>query len=271
MHSSSFNPAPAPARHPTSRPAGDPDIPGGFHSRLGRLQLCVVLIVQVAFATALTMPAQAQGDVTVASLRLAHSRACNSRLYYGAFATCAERQGDFLAAAAFRAVAVGESVHAAIHAEQLEQMGAAPRWTVESVVVRTTAENLKFAIERESYAAREVYPTLNALAAPECQYDALAVLRYAKEAEATHAELFSAVLLAMNSGPPAVGMRLVAFPGDAPVHGTFYTCTGDGRVCLLPPKGRCPSCGYGPGHSRETEYKIPVRTGEARLAAGTGR
>jgi rubrerythrin len=193
---------------------------------------------------------------------MAHSRACNSRLYYGAFATRAERQGDFLAAAAFRAVAVGESVHAAIHAEQLEQMGATPRWTVESVVVRTTVENLKFAIERETFAAREVYPTLNAQAAPECQYDALAVLRFARDAEVTHAEVFSAVLQAMNDGPPAGALRLVAFPGETPVHG---------RVCVLPPKGHCPSCGYGPGHSRETEYRIPVRTGEARLAAGTGR
>jgi rubrerythrin len=228
-------------------------------------------MLKVAFATALAMPAQAQGDVTVSSLRMAHSRACNSRLYYGAFATRAERQGDFLAAAAFRAVAVGESVHAAIHAEQLEKLGAAPRWTVESVVIRTTVENLKFAIERETYAAREVYPTLNAQAAPECQYDALAVLRFARDAEATHAELFSAVLQAMNDGPPAGALRLVAFSGEAPVHGTFYTCTGDGRVCAIPPKGRCPACGYGPGHSRETEYRIPIRTGEARLAAGTGR
>ena len=271
MHRISIIPATAPARPPTPRPAGDPDVPDGIRSRLGRRLLTAGAMLQVAFLTVLAVPVQAQGDVTVAALRLAHSRACNSRLYYGAFATRAERQGDFLAAAAFRAVAVGESVHAAIHAQQLEQLGAAPRWTVESVVVRTTVENLQYAIERETRGANEVYPALDAQAAPECQYDALAVLRYARGAETTHAELFSAVLLAMNDGPPAGGLRLAAFPGDAPVHGRFYTCTGDGRVCAIPPKGRCPGCGYGPGHSRETEYRIPVRTGEPRLAASTGR
>lgn len=264
--------APAPVLLHAPRAAGDPDIPACRRPRTGALRHSAALVLQAAFATVLAMPAHAQSDVTVAALQFAYSRECNSRLHYGAFASRAERDGHVMAAAAFRTAMVAESVHAALQAEQLERLGVAPRWTVESVVIRATEENLTAAIENEVHEAKRVYRALADQAGPECQYDALAALGYARGAEATHAELFTNVLLAMAAMESAGGLGVAAHAGELPppgARGAFYVCTNDGRVNAHRPAGRCPACGCSAQKLRAIEYQMPQRTGEPRLAAST--
>ena len=205
------------------------------------------VLLGVTMLCAAAGPVGAQTDKTVAALSTAYARECNSRLQYGAFANRAEREGLGIAATAFRAAALGESVHAARHARVLEDMNVHPAWERESFVIRSTEENLTHSIENELHENRDTYRILAERVLPEYHAEALASFRYARTAEATHASLFAEMLIEIARPlpmPPATTLAVFG-PDEWSAAIPFYVCLGDGSVFLEPVERSCPNCGAG--------------------------
>ena len=226
--------------------AGEPD-QGLAMVRCAHPRWCIRAFVAAAMLAWMAGSVGAQTDKTVAALRLVYGRECNSKLHYGAYAERALSEGQVVAALAFRTAAVGESVHAAHHAAHLEELGVVPAWTVESVVVRSTEENLCTAIQNEMNENKVVYRQIVDQMRGECEYDAMASLNYARTAEGTHAALFAEVLSELTEPSPSPGLRVAANAvrrDDRTIGVRFYVCTEDGSVFLHAIEGhRCPSCG----------------------------
>jgi len=248
--------------HPTGDPdrvmrPGDPDSPLGARRTVRRA--CTGPLALLLLALAIAPPAWGQDERTFAALQMAYGRECDSGLLYEQFATRAEAEGIAAAAVAFRAAAVAESVHAALHAGLIERMGGTPQWTAAEFRVEGTLDNLERAIENEAHEASCFYRQVVDIIRPECQYDAIAVLNYARAAEATHVETFTRVLMGLQGievprpllaalAPPVIEWR------EPPQ--VLVVCLGDGSVFPTEFDGRCPHCGSGAGMRRG--YALPT-------------
>jgi rubrerythrin len=100
---------------------------------------------------------------------------------YTAFAAAAEQAGHHDAAKLFRAAAEAETIHALAEFKLAGKVG-------------DTAENLKAAIEGETYEYTTMYPEFEKAAESEGQKDALRAFTLAKEAEKVHAKLYKDAL-----------------------------------------------------------------------------
>ncbi len=133
---------------------------------------------------------------------------------YLAFAKKADMEGYPQIARLFRAAAAAETVHAHAH---LNAMGG----------VKTTAENLKAAIEGETHEFKNMYPAMIQTAKDENEKIAERSFTYANEVEKVHAELYQKALDSM----------------DNPVDTDYYVCSVCGYTCENKPPEQCPVCG----------------------------
>ena len=209
-------------------------------------QACTGPLALLLLTLTIAPPAWGQDERTFAALQMAYQRERDSGLQYEHFATRAETDGIAAAAIAFRVAAVGESVHAALHAGMIERLGGTPQWTPTEFEVEGTVDNLERAIENEAHEASCLYRQIVDAIRPECQYDAIAVLNYARAAEATHVETFTRVLMGLQGievprpllaalAPPVIAWR------EPPQ--VLVVCLGDGSVFPAEFAGRCPHCG----------------------------
>jgi len=195
-----------------------------------------------------TGPVGADEGATLASLEIAYGRELNAHAHRLAYAAEAEREGHCEAACLFRASATAESVRAARIAAAIEQLGARPAWTLTSVVVRGTADNLQACLQREVDERDHIYPRLATYAREECLYEAAAVFQYARDAVGTEVPMFEAALERMERDEtvPAIvmasaqGIDLATLEGCA---ATYYLCPGDGSLFASPIAKGCPNCG----------------------------
>jgi rubrerythrin len=100
---------------------------------------------------------------------------------YLAFAKKAEMEGYKQVAKLFRAAAAAETIHAHNH---LRELGG----------VKSTAENLRVAINGESYEFQKMYPRMIADAKAEANDKALRTFNWANEVEKVHAALYQKAL-----------------------------------------------------------------------------
>ncbi len=135
---------------------------------------------------------------------------------YLAFAKQAEQEGYRQVAKLFRAAAAAETVHAHAHLKALGKIG-------------TTVDNLKVAIEGETYEFTEMYPEMIKAAKEEAHQAAYRSFSYANAVEAVHASLYRNALQKME------GME------DA----DYYVCSVCGHTCANEAPGTCPVCGSG--------------------------
>lgn len=105
---------------------------------------------------------------------------------YLAFAKKADQEGYPQAAKLFRAAAEAETVHAHNH---LRALGA----------IRSTAQNLKEAVEGETHEFKEMYPAMIQEAEAEGNQDAKRSFVYANEVEKVHAGLYQKALDNLDS------------------------------------------------------------------------
>jgi rubrerythrin len=136
---------------------------------------------------------------TLANLQEAFNGESNAHARYLAFAEKADQEGYTKVASIFRAAARAESIHANNHAQVIRTLGAEPTATIETPVVKSTAENLRAAIDGESYERDTMYPEFLATAKKERQKDALRSFNFAKEAEGGHAELYTQALASLDT------------------------------------------------------------------------
>jgi rubrerythrin len=138
---------------------------------------------------------------------------------YRAFAKKAEREGFLNIAKLFRLTAEAERIHAEGHLEALGGIG-------------TTAENLKNAIDGETYEFTTMYPPMVKKAESE-NHKAKRMFGYAVKAEEVHAKLYSMAKEAVASGKDLAS-------------GDFYLCPVCGYIELGKPTTACPVCGSKP-------------------------
>jgi rubrerythrin len=153
-----------------------------------RIWFATVLVAMTGATIAMeTPPAQEQEGMTLAALRIAYQREIDSQQAYAAFAVRAEQEEYLGVRDLFTALVDCEGIHARIHKLSLALMDVTPVAEPADTVVGFTVENLCTAFENEINERKVVYRAFMEYARAECQYDALARLRYARDAEATHA------------------------------------------------------------------------------------
>ena len=106
---------------------------------------------------------------------------------YLAFARQADKEGYPAAARLFRAAAAAETVHAHAHLRAMNGIG-------------STAENLKEAIEGETYEFKSMYPDMIKDARAEGEKAADQSFTWANEVEQIHAELYRKALDELGQG-----------------------------------------------------------------------
>jgi rubrerythrin len=135
---------------------------------------------------------------------------------YRAFAGRAERDGFPNIARLFRTTAEAERIHAEGHLKALDGVG-------------STAENLKAAIDGETYEFTQMYPPM-LQRATESGHQAKRMFGYAVEAEAVHAKLYALALEAVTQGKDLAETK-------------FYLCPVCGHIEFGEPPESCPICG----------------------------
>ncbi|MCZ7555214.1 MAG: rubrerythrin family protein [Bacteroidia bacterium] len=135
---------------------------------------------------------------------------------YRAFAKKAEREGYPNIAKLFRTTAEAERIHAEGHFAALEGIG-------------STAENLKAAIDGETYEYQEMYPPMLETAEA-AAHRARTMFGYAVKAEEVHAQLYALALKAAEEGR------------DLEVS-EFWLCPVCGHIEFGTPPDKCPICG----------------------------
>ena len=142
----------------------------------------------------ITAPPAAAGARTVENLQTAYDGESNANVKYLAFAKKADEEGYLMVASLFRAAASAEEIHKNNHADVIRKMGSEPKAEIKPAEVKTTAENLKSAIEGETYERDKMYPDFLTEARASDNKDAVRTFNLAKTAEAEHAKLYSEAL-----------------------------------------------------------------------------
>lgn len=130
---------------------------------------------------------------------------------YTVFADVADEEGHKDIARLFRCTAEAENIHATA---ELKLAGK----------VNDTAENLKAAIEGETYEFTEMYPEFEKTAVEEDQKQAIRVFQFAKEAEKVHAKLYKEALDNLSSGDTGMPYFLCPVCGYIEKHSAPETC-----------------------------------------------
>ena len=134
---------------------------------------------------------------------------------YMAFAKKAEQEGFGNVAKLFRTAAEAETIHALGH---LAAMGG----------IQSTADNLKAAIEGETYEFTEMYPPMVEQAQSD-NHKAKRMFDWANRAEAVHAQLYKLALEAVSQGKDLAETN-------------FYLCPVCGYIEIGNPPENCPIC-----------------------------
>lgn len=153
---------------------------------------------------------------TMKNLKDAFTGESQANQKYRAFAKKAEKEGFKNIALLFKTAAEAERIHAEGHLTAMEGIG-------------STVENLKTAIEGETYEYEEMYPPMHDTADKE-NHKAKRMFKYALDAERVHAELYKLALQAAEQGK------------DLDVA-DIYLCPVCGHIEFGKPSEKCPICG----------------------------
>ena len=154
---------------------------------------------------------------TAENLKAAFAGESQANRKYLAFAKKADDEGYPQVAKLFRAAAAAETVHAHNH---LRVMGG----------VKTTAENLREAVDGETHEFKVMYPEFLAEAADEGENQASWSFNVANEVEKIHAGLYRKAAEALKQ------------KRDIP-QTEFYVCRVCGNTVENKPPEKCPICG----------------------------
>lgn len=178
-------------------------------------------------STSAPKPATTQ---TVTNLQAAYNGESNASAKYAKFALKADQERFAGVASLFRAAARAEQIHAENHARVIRQLGGVPVAIIEPVEVQTTAINLKHAIAGEEYERDVMYPGFIQEATASSNKPALVTFKYALEAEAEHARLYTEALNTLNTSRAKTDYYVCVVCGFTTADGNFARC----QVCNNP-------------------------------------
>lgn len=192
---------------------------------IGRMTVFTAMLAIMALASsALAGPAPSK---TLDNLMAAYNGESNAHAKYVEFAKKADLEGYAGAASLFRAAAAAEKTHARNHAEVIAKLGGTPKADVKPPAVKTTAENLRAAIDGESYERDTMYPGFIAEARATGNTDALRSFNFAISAEAEHAKLYGEAAGSLEAWKQATA---------------FYVCPVCGKTVRAASFEKCPVC-----------------------------
>jgi rubrerythrin len=150
------------------------------------------------------------------NLKAAFAGESQANRKYLAFAKAADKESLPQVARLFRAAAEAETVHAHNHLRALGAVG-------------KTADNLKAALEGETYEFQKMYPVFIAEAKQDGNKKALQSFEYANEVEQVHAALYGRAIEAVGQGTD-----LAATP--------IWVCQVCGNTVEGSAPDKCPVC-----------------------------
>jgi rubrerythrin len=153
---------------------------------------------------------------TEANLKAAFAGESQANRKYLAFARKAEQEGFGTVARGFRTAAEAETIHAFRHLSALD-------------AVKAAADNLRAAIEGETYEFTEMYPPMLEQAQAD-NHKAKRMFGCATKAEAVHARPYKLAFEAVAQGKDLTETN-------------FYLCPVCGHIELGNPPDTCPICG----------------------------
>ncbi len=173
--------------------------------------------------------AQGPNFYTLKNITYAYTDEINVSDRYWAYANRADEEGYPALGSLFRAVAMGELVHAKNHASIIKKLGGTLKPYRIAMDVKSTQENLTSASRGEFFEAQKLYSKFIQTAKDENMLDTVRTFTYAQRAENQHALLFSEALKDLELWKD--GKR------------AFFVCSVCGYVTGSFPKEKCPSCG----------------------------
>jgi rubrerythrin len=192
--------------------------------------LIIAVLVLCALATSPVVAAAAPAK-TLDNLMAAFNGESNAHAKYLEFAKKADQEGYTGAAALFRAAAKAEETHARTHGEVITKLGGTPKAEIKLPEIKATADNLKAALEGETYERDKMYPEFIAEARAAGNKDAVRAFNFAIAAEGEHAKLYAEAAGNLQAWKTAK---------------TFYVCPICGKTVVAVDFSKCPVC-YTPG------------------------
>ncbi len=169
-------------------------------------------------------------EMTEANLHSAFAGESQAYMRYIIFSERAEKEGFPNVARLFRAIAFAEKVHASNHYAATSSKGAFTTVSAAGFGSKTVSEDLKIAIEGETFEVNEMYPAYIEVAKMQRHNEAVKSFTWALEAEKIHAEFYKRAKQAVDQGKDLEldTMQICSICG--------YTVEGDAP-------DRCPICG----------------------------
>jgi len=136
---------------------------------------------------------------TIANMQAAFKGETNATARYAAFAKKASDEGFPQVAMLFKAASMSENIHAQNHKVVMEEMCVTVEPVTPDVTVKTTKENLEYAMKGEAYEVEEMYPAFLKDADVADNQLAMVSLNYAWKTEKKHRELYREALQALET------------------------------------------------------------------------
>jgi rubrerythrin len=191
----------------------------------------IALVIVFACATLLVANvALAAPSKTLDNLQAAFNGESNANAKYLEFAKKADLEGYAGVAALFRAAAKAEQFHARNHGDVIKKMGAEPKAEIKLPAIKTTAENLKVAIEGETYERDKMYPGFIAEAKTAGEKDAVRSFNFAVTAEGQHAKFYTDAAANLQTWKAAKKFMVCPICGNTVTTVDFAKCP----VCFTP-------------------------------------
>ena len=165
---------------------------------------------------------------TVKDLKAACDGEATASAKYAAFAKAAAKEGLPQIETMFNATSKAEAIHLKNHQAALKDIGIADyKPAIKEFEVKSSAENLKEAIDGETYEFTKMYPAFLRDANGDYEDKAVKSFKYALGAEKVHAKLYAAALANIKQPKKLAKVFYVC-----PVCGTVYANTPS-KVCEL--------------------------------------
>lgn len=136
---------------------------------------------------------------TLQNLQAAFKGETTASAKYAAYSKKAEEEGFHEIAMLYHAASTAENIHANNHKVVLEEAGQSIPEITPEFTVKSTKENLKDAIEGESYESNKMYPEFMITAKAAKNELASISLNYAYRTELKHLEMYKGALAALES------------------------------------------------------------------------
>ncbi|MGB3799782.1 MAG: rubrerythrin family protein [Lewinella sp.] len=164
--------------------------------------------------------------MTIQNMHDAYKGETTAHAKYAAYSKKAEEEGHPEIALLFTAASGAELIHANNHKVVLVRMGEIIPEITPEFTVNSTAENLKEAIEGESYEFNTMYPEFIKNANAAGNYMAQISLTYAYKVEQKHRDFYIAALAALDAGTDHTLAKLYFL---CPTCGNTYATTAPSR------------------------------------------